>query len=65
VCFAVVVGKSARETVCKKRFFAAGSRNPFPLWGGAHNEGTTKELTNIAKRKRKNAAEGISGVQFS
>jgi len=65
VCFAVVAGKSARVTVWKKRFFAAGSRNPFPLWGGAHDDGTAKELTNIAKRKESIAAEGISDVQFS
>lgn len=64
MCFAVVVGKSARETVCKKRFFAAGSRNPFPLWGGAHNEGTTKELTNIAKRKGRTLLKESAAFNF-
>ena len=59
-------GREIGQRSClKRRFAAAGSRNPFPLWGGAHDDGTTKELTNIAKRKESNAAERISGVQFS
>ena len=41
-------GREIGQRSClKRRFVAAGSRNPFPLWGGAHDDGTTKELTNI------------------
>jgi hypothetical protein len=60
----VVAGKSASEE-SKDDSLRQGSRNPFPLWGGAHDSGTTKEPTGILKRKKSNAAEGISGVQFS
>ena len=58
-------GREIGQRRVERRFVAAGSRNPFPLWGGAHDIGTTKELTGILKRKKSNAAEGISGVQFS
>jgi len=64
VCFAVVVGKSAREVFWKKRFFAAGSRNPFLLWGGAHDDGTTKELTNILKRKGRTLLKDSAAFSF-